>query len=177
MRKAKFCRFFRKINEKLFYMIKCKFENGNEALLRHVTVDSLIVKDVKLLLELRATGKLLEGGKYALPGGHLDRDEKTSQGIMREIKEETGYEVKNTKLFFINTNPNRKGEDRQNITFVYLVEVGEKTGESDDEVEALEWFDLSNLPGEEKIAFDHYEIIQRYLEYLKNKVNLPIVND
>lgn len=44
-------------------MIKCKFENGNEASLRHVCVDAIVLQDNKLLLVKRAS-TLLEGGKW-----------------------------------------------------------------------------------------------------------------
>jgi ADP-ribose pyrophosphatase YjhB (NUDIX family) len=55
-------------------MIICKFEDGGEAKLRHVVVDTLVLKDNKILL-IKRTGKLLEGGKWGLLGGYVERDE------------------------------------------------------------------------------------------------------
>ena len=71
-------------------MINCEFENGNKASLRHVVVDNLVLKDGKILL-VKRTGKLLEGGKWGLAGGYVDRDETVKEAAKREILEETGY--------------------------------------------------------------------------------------
>ena len=38
-------------------------------------------------------------GMLDLPGGFVDYNESAEQGILREIKEETGFEVKNLKYF------------------------------------------------------------------------------
>jgi 8-oxo-dGTP diphosphatase len=156
-------------------MIKCILESGKEVSLRHVTVDALVVQDSKILLVKRAENSLLEGGKYALPGGYVDRNENLEQAIKRELNEETGYEVLDVILFRINDNPHRKGEDRQNIDFVYLVKNVKKVSESDDEVSEVKWFELDHLPIEDKFAFDHYENIKMYLNYLSNPLNLPIM--
>jgi len=155
-------------------MITCFFEDSkSKAYLRHVTVDAIIVKGSKILL-VKRVAHTLEGGKYALPGGFLNRNESLKEGMAREVKEETGYEAKKAALFRINDNPDRRGEDRQNIDFVFLVKVGGKISEFDNEVTKVEWFDLANLPNESDIAFDHYENIKLYLKYRKRKFNLPV---
>ena len=148
-------------------MIKCTFENGHIANLRHVTVDSLAIKGNQILLVKRAA-HLTNPNKYALPGGYLDRDETTAQAAVRELREETGYAGTVTDLFRICDNPDRRGEDRQNVGFIYLVEVGEKSGESDDEVVEVKWFDLDQLPDESEFAFDHFEHVMAYRAY-RNK--------
>ena len=66
-------------------MITCTFENGRRASLRHVVVHAVVEKDGALLLVRRAP-HLLEGDKWGLPGGFLDRDESLSEGILRELK-------------------------------------------------------------------------------------------
>lgn len=143
-------------------MITCEYENNTRASLRHVTVDAIIIQNKNILLIKRAA-HLINPNKYALPGGFLDRDETTEEGIKREVKEETGFEALEAKLFKVIDKPNRKGEDRQNVDFVFIVKVGEKVSESDSEIKEVVWFDLNNLPGEEEFAFDHYEIINDFL--------------
>ncbi len=143
-------------------MVTCTFENGNKANLRHVVVDAIVILDNKVLLVKRAP-HLSNPNKYGLPGGYLDRDETIVQGIKREIKEETGYESTSVKLVRIIDKPDRKGEDRQNVEFSFLVEPGEKTSKPDNESSAVEWFDLNNLPNEEDFAFDHFETLKFYL--------------
>jgi len=153
-------------------MINCEFENGNKASLRHVVVDNLVLKDGKILL-VKRTGKLLEGGKWGLAGGYVDRDETVKEAAKREILEETGYEVERITLLRIIDAPNRPAEDRQNIAFVHFCDALEKIGVPDDESDEQTWFDLSALPLEEEFAFDHFSDIKLYLEYLQRPFILP----
>jgi 8-oxo-dGTP diphosphatase len=152
------------------------FENNNLASLRHVTVDAVVFAKEKILLVKRGE-KLLEGGKWAMPGGFMDRDETTKQAIEREIMEETGYAVKNIRLLTIRDNPDRPGEDRQNVSFIFFCEADEKTGKSDDESTQQKWFSLDELPNEEEMAFDHAESIKLYLRYRKEIFNIPVFNN
>jgi 8-oxo-dGTP diphosphatase len=71
-------------------MITCLFENGGRALLRHVVVHAVVERDGALLL-IRRAPHLSEGDKWGLPGGFLDRDETLTQGVLRELREETGW--------------------------------------------------------------------------------------
>lgn len=144
-------------------MVNCTFENGNQASLRHVVMDGLVIKDHKILLVKRAS-HLTNPGKYGLPGGYLDRDETTIEGIQREILEETGYTCKNVTLFTIIDDPNRKGEDRQNVEFSFIIEPDKKVGKPDNESSVIKWFDLEKLPPEKDFAFDHFERVQMYLK-------------
>lgn len=156
-------------------MITCNFEDGNKAKLRHVVVDVLVFKNNQILLEKRNI-KLIEGGKWALVGGYMERDETIIDAVRRETLEETGYEIKNIKLLTIIDNPYRPGEDRQNISFVFICDASKKVGNSDWEVDDLKWFDLSNLPSKELIAFDHYQNIQLYQDFKLGKISLPYLS-
>lgn len=154
-------------------MIECTFENGNKASLRHAVIDAIVIKDNKILLVKRSP-QLTDGGKWAIVGGFVERDETLKQTVAREITEETGYLLTDIQLFTIVDNPDRN-EDRQNISFVYLCTVGEKVGEPDQESTEVKWFSLDNLPKEEEFAFDHYKIIQLYMKYKKENIALPII--
>jgi len=155
-------------------MITCKFEDGGEALLRHVTVGALVVNDSREILLVKRASKH-RFGKYTIPGGFLSRDENAEQATLRELKEETGYDGKILELFRVNDNPNRPKEDRQNVDLLYLVEkVG---GEAVLNPEALEikWFSGESLPPEAEFAFDHRDSIKKYFQYLKEQFKLPII--
>lgn len=154
-------------------MITCSFEDGGQGLLRHAVIDAVVVKDNKLLLTKR-NKKLLEGGKWALVGGFVNRDETLKETVAREIFEETGYRVKDITLLAINDSPNRPHEDRQNISFVFFCTALRKEGTSDWEVDAQKWYDFTNLPPEEEIAFDHYKDIQIYLDYKAKQIQIPV---
>ena len=159
-------------------MITCAFETGHEARLRHVVADAIVLnesQDQILLVKRGPDG--LAPGKYALPGGFLDRDEDTRQAVIREVKEETGYEAQVIELFRIVDSPRRQGEDRQNVAFVYIVSAGSKTGESDHEIASTHWFDLEKLPPKEDWAFDHLEQVKLYLKHRANPFALPLIGD
>ncbi len=161
-------------------MINCKFENGSQTSLRHITVNTIIVREGKVLLGKRGTynGKpILESGKWALIGGFLDRDETILDAIRREAKEESGWEIDNLQLLRINDLPDRPKEDRQNVDIIFFADAVKQMPNENEEVKELKWFDLDNLPPSEQIAFDHEEDINLYIKCLKNKesLNLPFL--
>jgi 8-oxo-dGTP diphosphatase len=155
-------------------MITCIFEDQGKGSLRHVTVDVILEQDNKLLLVKRAQ-HLSEGGKWALPGGFLDRNETVEQGARREIVEESGYKVENLTFFMLISHPDRPREDRQNVNLSFIADVGEQVQKPDAETEGVQWFGIASLPPTEDIAFDHSMIIKKYLEYRRNHFQLPIL--
>ncbi len=156
-------------------MITCTFEDGNQTSLRHVTVGCLVLRDGHILLAKRADG-LLEAGKWCLLGGYAERDETTKQTAIRETMEESGWSVRNLRLLRINDNPNRPGEDRQNVDFIYMADAVKEVGEKDWESKELRWFPLDALPPSEEIAFDHEDSIELYKKYCIEPFSLPFVD-
>lgn len=154
-------------------MITCRFENGRKGTLRHVVVHAIVEDNGKLLLVKRA-GPILESGKWSLPGGFLDRDETAEQGVLRELKEETGWEGEIISWFRINTYPDRPHEDRQNVAFDFLVRPVKKIDKSDTESSKVEWIPIEKLLSFDQFAFDHGESIRLYLEYCKKSFPLPL---
>jgi len=155
-------------------MITCQFEDGGKTSLRHVVVHGICEKDGEILLVKRAP-RFLEGGKWSLPAGFLDRDETASECIERELLEETGWKVKAEFLFRINTNPHRPHEERQNVSLDYIVTPIKKTGEGDDENSDVAFFPIDKLPPFDEFAFDHGESLKLYLDYKKSAFPLPLV--
>lgn len=156
-------------------MLTCMFEKGQKASLRHVVVHAIVEKDGALLLEKR-TGDLLETGKWGLPSGFLERDETAAQGMLRELKEETGWIGEVIALFRINTKPDRPKEDRQNVSLEFLIRAIAKVGEPDHESSKVEWIPIEKLLPLGEFAFDHGESIGLYLKYRKEKFALPIID-
>ena len=155
-------------------MLQCTFEDGGKALLRHAAVDTIIVKDGKVLLVKRAL-ELVQGGKWAIVGGFADRDETMAQTAIREAMEETGWKIDDPVMLKISDDPYRKGEDRQNVVFLYFADAVEKTGEPDWESTEQKWFPLDEIPAEVEMAFDHTEYIELYKKYLAEKFPLPVI--
>lgn len=155
-------------------MITCNFEDGGKASLRHVVVHAIVEQSGKILLAKRAE-KLLEGGKWSLPSGFLDRDETAADCAIRELREETGWSGEVVCLFKINTNPRRPHEDRQNIAIEFIVKALEKVGEGDWESTDIQWFSPEELPPLDELAFDHGDTVRSYLAYREKQFSLPIV--
>ncbi|MEX2013236.1 MAG: NUDIX hydrolase [Candidatus Levyibacteriota bacterium] len=155
-------------------MIACKFEDGGKANLRHVAVDTIVVQDNKVLLAKR-TKKILEGGKWGLIAGFMERDEDLYQAAQREIFEETGYRVENITLLRVKHWSDRPNEDRQNVAFVFFATATSLEGKKDWESDEIKWFPLDATPLKEDIAFDHADDIEIYREYLREKFSLPLL--
>lgn len=156
-------------------MIHCTFENGNKTSLRHAVVDIIVLKDNQVLL-IKRSPKISEGGKWAIIGGFVDRDETLTEAATREVFEETGYRIKNLSLLTIRDNPHRPREDRQNIAFVFFSTALEQEGEMDWESTEIKWVTFDKLPKEKDFAFDHYKDLELYLEYKKGNKKIPILD-
>lgn len=146
-------------------MINCIFEDEGKGKLRHVVLHAVVEKDGKLLLAKRAM-HLTAGGQWTLPGGFLSLNETAEQGVLRELREETGWDGEIVSLFRINTNPNRLGEDRQNVALEFIVKPLSQTGEKDNESTEVEWIPIKDLENLE-FAFDMKESVELYLKSKK----------
>lgn len=157
-------------------MITCNWEDGDPALLRHVTTAAIVMNDKNEVLLLKRSATITNPNRLTIPGGFLDRDETTEEGVLRELREETGFEGKIKMLFEIVDKPNRPKEDRQNVEFRYIVELtGGKEKIAPEEVAYLKWYSENDLPSDEKFAFDHLPTLKRYYEYLRKPFPLPIM--
>ena len=130
-----------------------------------VTTDCVIFgwngKELKVLLIKR--GNEPYKGKWAMPGGFLNIDEDAEDGAMRELKEETGLENAYVEQFHTFTKPDRDPRERI-ISIGYVALVGIQSVKGGDDAVDAKWFALKNLP---ELAFDHKEMLQKALSYLK----------
>jgi len=110
-----------------------------------------------------------DNGNWTIPGGAMEFGESLTQTAIREVKEETGYDIEVTGLVGIYTNPNRRieyasnGEVRQEFSVVYSGRPisGEPT--LNDEATQVEWLSVDKLD-ELQMAGPIRERISRYLE-------------
>ena len=68
-----------------------------------VGVGAILLRGDRILMAQR--GKLPLKGWWSLPGGALETGELLVDGIRREVREETGLEVKPVRMFQISTPP------------------------------------------------------------------------
>ena len=67
--------------------------------------------------------KMNDNPFYCLPGGHVELGEDTNQAVLREMREELGFEVKLEKLVAVNQNffTGNDGRPFHELGFYYVV--------------------------------------------------------
>ena len=109
-----------------------------------LTVLCLIQDEDKILLQNR----IKEDWKgYTLPGGHVEIGESFVDAVKREMKEETGLEIKNPRLVGIKQFPQKNGNYEEGRYVVLLFKATEFTGDvvSSDEGQ-MEWIRYDQVP-------------------------------
>lgn len=105
----------------------------------------IVIKDKKVLLGKRknAHGE----GAWSFPGGHLEFQETIEDCAIREVKEETGLEVKKVKVGpFTNDIFIKEGKHYLTVFLVADYEGGEVKITEPDRWEVWDWFEWEKLP-------------------------------
>ncbi|OYQ43807.1 NUDIX hydrolase [Flavobacterium cyanobacteriorum] len=123
-----------------------------------VTVDAVVFRQGAVATEILLIQRKNEPykGKWALPGGFVDKDEDLKDAAIRELKEETGLHV--TGLYQLGAfgKPHRDPRHHTvSVVYVGFAPENAKTTGADDALEA-KWFPVMSLP---KLAFDHQDIV------------------
>lgn len=114
-----------------------------------------IRKDDLLLLVKQDYGERF----WSLPGGLMEPGESIAEVAIREVREETGLEIRITKLVGVYSKPL---EDSVALTFSGEVLGGELRPDS--EISACSYFPLQTLPAHMR---GHFE--ERLIDYLKEQ--------
>ena len=112
-----------------------------------VDVRGAIFRDNKVLL----ASELMDEGRWTLPGGWADVNDTPSEAVLREVVEETGYEVKLIKLIAVLDR--EKQGNRPPLPFhvykhFFLCEIigGSPNPDHEHEIGEVRFFDLDALP-------------------------------
>lgn len=112
----------------------------------------MIYKDDKILLQNRIK-KDWQG--YTLPGGHIEQGESFVDAVIREMKEETGLDIKNPKLCGMKQFPIDGGR-----YLVVLFKTNEFSGELVSSEEGqMEWIARSDM-NKVNLVSDLWELLQ-----------------
>lgn len=139
---------------------------------KYITVVLVYIQNSegKFLIQKRSKEK---NGKFATTGGHPKSGENSIQGIITEIKEEIGLDVKpdNLQLYF-----SQRFDDEKVFGDAYYLKMDVENIESlklqKEEVDSVHWFsadEIKQLRKEEKYFKSHYEEFEILLNWLKKK--------
>jgi len=145
-----------------------------------VTTDAVIFfmeeEVLKVLLIKRKKDPF--AGKFAIPGGFLDMDEKPEAGAQRELEEETGLKI--TKLYqvgaFGEVNRDPRGRIISIAHYAYNKNIDLSRLKAADDASKVAAFEIFDLP---ELAFDHHQIIEASLRTFLNDIVLkyPHITD
>jgi len=142
-----------------------KLSKGEAEVIRKtptLTVDAIITRKTgngpEVLLVRRRNEPYK--GMWALPGGFVEYGEKTSDAVIREVKEETGLSCSVSDLVSVASDPKRDPRGHT-VSVIYSMNIEEESGMmAGDDASELGWFPASDLPN---MAFDHEKIIRSAL--------------
>ena len=127
----------------------------------------MILREGKVLLGHRhddpeKASSLLNGaGKWTMPGGKLHFGETFEEGAIREVKEETGVDLKSMKIICVNQDI---------IETAHFVTIGFFSDDFEGEIKVMEpdeitewqWFELNDLPN--PMYFPSEKVLKNYRE-------------
>ena len=115
----------------------------------------------KILLIKRSTPPFV--GYWALPGGRAERGELVEQTVVREVKEETGLDVKIVgKVGEYREKGIQAGLEYDYFPACFLVDlVGGEIWKQESEIAEIKLFSLDELP--EVLAFEHDQMVKDFL--------------
>ncbi len=113
---------------------------------------AVIVDDDRVLLALWNEA---DSPRWTLPGGGVELHETVEEGVVREVREESGYDVELGSLLGVHSYvipPERRrhgrGRSMKAVRVIYTATVvgGDLTVEVDGSTDEARWFPLSEVP-------------------------------
>jgi len=128
-----------------------------------IDVRGAIIRDRHILLVQEAMDE-----KWCMPGGWVDVGDEPAKSIVREIKEESGFDVQITKVIGV-FDANRDGRPMELYHAFKIIFFGEMTGgniQTSHETLAVDFFPLDDPPAlsMNRTHPRHLEEIQKHLE-------------
>lgn len=136
----------------------------------HVIVGGVLEKEGKVLLVQEAQKKCYK--KWNIPAGHLDCNETLMQGAIREIREETGYDVELTGILNI---ANRVMKDDILVTIIFSTKIVRETSDyMTEEILDRKWYDYDDILNNMDEELRDLNFVKQPIANLKNNQIVPI---
>lgn len=104
----------------------------------------MILKNGKALLGQRKGSH--GAGEFAFPGGHVEYLESFEDCVRREVREETGLEIKNIRFLRLYNLKEYAPKHYADLAFAADWKSGEPEVLEPNKCESWDWYDLDNLP-------------------------------
>lgn len=123
-------------------------------------VSAVVINEKKILLAKRK--KLPKIGSWNLPGGFLEPYEQPEEGVLRELREETGLKGESPKLCCAVTQKSNRYGSVLVLGFIILKVKGKLT--PGDDTSSVKFFELDHIP---HIPFpSHRKIISKAIDII-----------
>jgi 8-oxo-dGTP diphosphatase len=123
-----------------------------------LTVDVVLAtREVRPRVLLIKRAKDPFAGRWALPGGFVDENERLIDAARRELVEETGVRMGELEQLCAAGDPGRDPRG-WTVSVVFFARVEEVEAKGADDAAEAKWFRLDKLP---PMAFDHADILKR----------------
>lgn len=122
-------------------------------LVPQVGVGAVCIRDGRLLLVRRGRGVAV--GRWSLPGGRLETSETLSDGVLRELAEETGLQGSVLGLCGV---AERIGEDHHYVILDFWVDTGNGEAVASDDAADVTWASRADL--------ERLDLVDRLVEFL-----------
>lgn len=109
----------------------------NKEKLTEKDIDETVIR-VKALI-INSKNEILLGyahKTYQFPGGHIEENESLEEGLKREVKEETGIEIREVnlkpfvKIVYYTSNYRNTGLNRKNEIYYYVIKTDDNVNEN-----------------------------------------------
>jgi 8-oxo-dGTP diphosphatase len=118
-----------------------------------LSVDAVWIRGGSVLLVRR--GRPPFKGRWAFPGGFVEYYETVEEAIQREVREETGLEIRPVGLVGVYSGPDRDPR-HPTTSVVFFVTGAPRLPEGGDDAAEARWVPLRDAHG---LAFDHDRIL------------------
>ncbi len=119
-----------------------------------VGVAGIMLSDKGEILLVRRAPGIDYAGLWCIPCGYVEYDEDVRDAVVREVKEETGFDIVPGEVFAVHSNFHNPRQHTVGIWFLATLTGG--SPQAGDDADELGWFSLDDIP---PLAFPTDELV------------------
>lgn len=137
-----------------------------------VTVDALVFNKGNEHLQLLLVKRKHEPftGKWAFPGGFVEKEEELETAALRELEEETGLVLSTVKQLHTFGKVGRDPRFRTvSVVYYAIISSTDQQVAGGDDASDAQWINVKDIT---ELAFDHGELLTFALQELRNELQI-----